>query len=252
MKSIRRSIWFLALLSISIIIANTVFAENPTVTEFEQTTKLADKLSIQPEDSVALLLEVIPAEPEIIYEEVDEVVYTLADTELYLEVDSDDSQQMLAHSTNLHRTGISEDWSRVEVSDEVFYVRNDQVATVTDQRLYDIDLIARTIHSEAGNQSEEGQRAVGSVIMNRKDYEGYGGSPTVEGVISFPNQFSSYKNSNWLAGYSDETYQIATEVYDGYTNLPREVRCFKSTYCEVEWSLEFYMQIGDHNFYYLP
>lgn len=133
-----------------------------------------------------------------------------------------------------------------------FYVRNDQVATVTDQRLYDIDLIARTIHSEAGNQSEEGQRAVGSVIMNRKDYEGYGGSPTVEGVISFPNQFSSYKNSNWLAGYSDETYQIATEVYDGYTNLPREVRCFKATYCEVEWSLEFYMQIGDHNFYYLP
>lgn len=133
-----------------------------------------------------------------------------------------------------------------------FYVRNDQVATVTDQRLYDIDLIARTIHAEAGNQSEEGQRAVGSVIMNRKDYEGYGGSSTVEGVISFPNQFSSYKNSNWLAGYSDETYQIATEVYDGYTNLPREVRCFKATYCEVEWSLEFYMQIGDHNFYYLP
>ena len=139
MKSIRRSIWFLALLLISIIIASTAFAENPTVAEFEQTTKLADKLSIQPEDSVALLLEVLPAEPEIIYEEVDEVVYTLADTELYLEVDSDDSQQMLAHSTNLHRTGISEDWSRVEVSDEVFYVRNDQVATVTDQRLYDID-----------------------------------------------------------------------------------------------------------------
>lgn len=120
MKSIRRSIWFLALLLISIIIASTAFAENPTGTEFEQTTKFADKLATQSEDSAVLLLEVIPAEPKIIYEEVDEVVYTLADAELYLETDSDDPQQMLAHSTNLRRTGISEDWSQVEVSNEVF------------------------------------------------------------------------------------------------------------------------------------
>ncbi|MCM1219792.1 MAG: cell wall hydrolase [Lachnospiraceae bacterium] len=123
---------------------------------------------------------------------------------------------------------------------------------VTDQRLIDIDLLARTIHAESGNQSEEGQRAVGSVIMNRLNYSGYGGSDTIEGVISFPNQFSSYHNDDWWGEYSDLTYQVATEVYDGYTNLPEDVRCFKATYCTVEWNLDFYQQIGDHNFYYLP
>lgn len=57
----------------------------------------------------------------------------------------------------------------------------------------DLDLIARVIRHEAGNQSLEGQMAVGNVILHRTQAKGFGG-PTVKGVLFAPNQFTGATN----------------------------------------------------------
>lgn len=62
-----------------------------------------------------------------------------------------------------------------------------------------IDLLARMIYSEAGNQSEEGKRGCAFVAKNRKDKNTteFGGN-TWEGVILKANQFAGMTTSNAL------------------------------------------------------
>lgn len=127
---------------------------------------------------------------------------------------------------------------------------NSETAEYTEEQLQDIDYLARIIYAEAGNQSTEGQRAVGSVVYNRWKGTGYGTSDTIIGVISFPGQFNGYQTEYWYAEYSSEIYQIAEEVYNGQTNLPSSVMNFKTNNCNVSWNLQVYKVIGDHTFYY--
>ena len=56
------------------------------------------------------------------------------------------------------------------------------------------ELICRIAYLEAGNQCVEGQRAVIEVILNRVIKAEWPG--TVEGVLSAPHQFSTWKNRN--------------------------------------------------------
>lgn len=56
------------------------------------------------------------------------------------------------------------------------------------------DLIARITFREAGNQSEEGQRAVVEVILNRLNSDRW--PNTVEGVLSQNRQFSTWAGRN--------------------------------------------------------
>ena len=59
-----------------------------------------------------------------------------------------------------------------------------------------IDLLARMIYSEAGNQTEEGKRGCAYVAKNRKDRnEKPFGYDTWEGVILKANQFSGMSTS---------------------------------------------------------
>ena len=62
-----------------------------------------------------------------------------------------------------------------------------------------IDLLARMIYSEAGNQSEEGKRACAFVAKNRKDKNAseFGGN-TWEGVLLKENQFVGMTTANAL------------------------------------------------------
>lgn len=62
-----------------------------------------------------------------------------------------------------------------------------------------IDLLARMIYSEAGNQTEEGKRGCAYVAKNRKDKntKEFGGD-TWEGVILKSGQFNGMSTSNAL------------------------------------------------------
>ena len=62
-----------------------------------------------------------------------------------------------------------------------------------------IDLLARMIYSEVGNQSEKGKRGCAFVAKNRKDRnETQFGGNTWEGVILKANQFAGMTTSNAL------------------------------------------------------
>ncbi len=80
------------------------------------------------------------------------------------------------------------------------------------------ELLASIIFCEAGNQSFEGQVAVGAVIMNRIASSAYPG--TLEGVIYQPGQFGP-AGSGWLdqvrsrAGYTASAMQAAEAALAG-------------------------------------
>lgn len=62
-----------------------------------------------------------------------------------------------------------------------------------------IDLLARMIYSEAGNQTEEGKRGCAFVAKNRKDRnETQFGGNTWEGVILKANQFAGMTTTHAL------------------------------------------------------
>lgn len=62
-----------------------------------------------------------------------------------------------------------------------------------------IDLLARMIYSEAGNQTEKGKRGCAFVAKNRKDRnEKQFGGDTWEGVILKANQFAGMTTSHAL------------------------------------------------------
>lgn len=83
---------------------------------------------------------------------------------------------------------------------------------------YDKELLASIIFCEAGNQSFEGQVAVGAVIMNRIASGAY--PNTIEGVVYQPGQFGP-AGSGWLdqirgtAGYSASAMQAAEAALAG-------------------------------------
>ena len=62
-----------------------------------------------------------------------------------------------------------------------------------------VDLLARMIYGEAGNQSEQGKRGCAYVAKNRKDKNTseFGGN-TWEGVLLKKNQFTGLTSSNGL------------------------------------------------------
>lgn len=249
----------LAIISVSHLVDTAADNRDRNITEVENlaTEDTPDKLVRSPEPAISeispqLTEEPSKVEPEITFQEIDDIVYTTDVVNLRTEPSTESEiYQTLNYSVNLNRVGYSEiGWSQVEVEESIYYISNDYIEVVTEERLNDIDLLARIIWAESGNQSLEGQRAVGSVVYNRWKYEGYGSADTILGVISYPGQFCGYQSSQWYADYSEETYIIASEVYDGHTNLPSNVKNFKTNSCSANWDLEVYRVVGDHTFYY--
>lgn len=81
---------------------------------------------------------------------------------------------------------------------------------------YEKDLICRIAFREAGNQCEEGQRAVMEVILNRVESDVW--PDTVEGVLSQPHQFSTWSGRNRV---SEEHIENMEEILDKvYTEEP--------------------------------
>ena len=73
-------------------------------------------------------------------------------------------------------------------------------------KVYDsLEMLAKCVQAEAGNQGLLGKRLVVDVILNRVDSNRF--PDTIEGVISQRGQFAVYPSMMSKANPDDETYQ---------------------------------------------
>lgn len=127
----------------------------------------------------------------------------------------------------------------------------------------DRDYAIRTMIGEAGNQSDEGLDAVGSVIMNRVRSGKYGDG--VRGVVLAPSQFEPWSTrSQELLGYSEDSpeYKRAAAAFDkvmakdhsdptsGATHfLNEKIVRERRNGSLPKWASGPSTRIGDHTFY---
>lgn len=79
----------------------------------------------------------------------------------------------------------------IEINDDPTLAKSRYADTIDGLTDYEKDLICRIAFREAGNQSEEGKRAVIEVILNRLNSDVW--PNTVEGVLSQSRQFSTWR-----------------------------------------------------------
>ena len=114
----------------------------------------------------------------------------------------------------------------------------------------DLLLLSRVIYRESGNQSLEGQMAVGNVVLNRVADPAF--PDTVEGVLAQKNQFSTYKSGVLRKTEPSAKSIIAAKlVLDG--GVVKETRgalffdCTNNSWAARNKQL--IATFGDHNFY---
>lgn len=92
----------------------------------------------------------------------------------------------------------------------------------------DLDWLAKIMHCEICDQGSEARRAVGTVVMNRVEWNEC--PDTILGVISQDNQFSPWGNGEIFdAEPCEYCKEAAIDVLvNGYRAFPREVRYFQS------------------------
>lgn len=129
--------------------------------------------------------------------------------------------------------------------------------TIYSNHLKDAQLLARLIHSEAGNQCEEGKIAVGNVVLNRMNYF----DRTLEDVIFENRQFCGVRTRAFLRPPSEEDYNIAIRVLSGETIIGPSVLYFanQKTASNRAWlrALKLFkagppFKIDNHTFYHDP
>lgn len=124
---------------------------------------------------------------------------------------------------------------------EVTTVQNSAVAASVDE----VTLLAALIQCEAGNESYEGQLAVGAVVMNRVRSGGYPG--TIYDVIyqsgQFPPAAKGYVANNIANGPKASCIQAAQEAINGVDNTGGAVH-----FCRAS-SGHAGVVIGNHVFY---
>ena len=136
--------------------------------------------------------------------------------------------------------------SAIENTKEMIGDKAEEVArqaALAQQQAYELELLASIIFCEAGNQSYEGQVAVGAVVMNRVNSTSY--PNTIEEVIYQSGQFTPAM-TGWLdrvrtsAGYTDAAMQAAKDALAG-ENPIGNCLYFDQGGCG--------MKIGDHFFH---
>lgn len=108
--------------------------------------------------------------------------------------------------------------------------------------------MAKTIYSEAGNQSLEGKIAVGNVIVNRVRSDRY--PNTVTGVIFQKNQFSGVLTDNFKVDPPEECVIAAKIALEG-TQIYHNVMYFNVAGMDT-WAKRnrpFLDKLGGHDFY---
>ena len=84
---------------------------------------------------------------------------------------------------------VNENTSKEPISTDPDIVDTEVVSPIDTYTLEDIDLMARIVRAEAGNQTFHGKRLVADVILNRVDSEEF--PDNVQDVIFQTNQFST-------------------------------------------------------------
>ena len=80
-------------------------------------------------------------------------------------------------------------------------------APVSDE---DVELIAKTVQAEAGNQDFTGKRMVAAVILNRVESQTF--PDDVEGVLSQKNQFSTFRYLNSIKATDEDVLAVQMEL----------------------------------------
>lgn len=138
-------------------------------------------------------------------------------------------------------------------------------APPTDEMIITKNIMARTIYAEGQSESEEGKRAIATVIYNR----GRGNPNTIVKVIQSPKQFSCWNSADsndWTnmkqgKGNSwEESQKIAQEMIDGtfspiaaydhYYN-PKKANPYWAYKDKAKTILRPYITIGNHRFFIL-
>ena len=108
----------------------------------------------------------------------------------------------------------------------------------------DLELLSTIIYCEAGNQSYEGQLAVGSVIMNRVASSSY--TIRISGVIYQSGQFSPVASGRFAHALAAGLGSHCTSAARAVLNGNRNVDCL---YFRIDNGLIDGLVIGDHVFY---
>ena len=109
----------------------------------------------------------------------------------------------------------------------------------------ELDLLARCVMAEAGNQEELGKRLVIDVILNRVDCELFAGQDTISDVIFAKGQFQVVSNGTiYKYTPTDDIYDLIREELVNRTN--QDVVYFRTgKYHSVGKP---YDKVGDHYF----
>lgn len=104
---------------------------------------------------------------------------------------------------------------------EIYYLMHPEERPFMEYTEEEAMALAKIVYSEARGGSDEHQRDVASVVVNRAMMN-YGGNSTIIGVITAPGQ---YVNSSRLASMSfdDKAYQNAIYVLENGPTLPSNV-----------------------------
>lgn len=109
----------------------------------------------------------------------------------------------------------------------------------------DLELLAKIVLAEAGNQSELGKRLVIDVILNRIDSDCWRDDDTIREVVTHPGQFQSYSNGMYLGQVPTE--EVCTLIIEELMNRTN----YDVTYFKTDGYFAGLPQIlkeGDHYF----
>lgn len=113
----------------------------------------------------------------------------------------------------------------------------------------EIELLAKIINAEAGNQPYEGMLAVGNVVLNRVESDGF--PDTIRGVIYQKGQFQPVSNGAINKPPSEEAIQAAKAVLEGVRVIDEDVIFFynpKISTSKWIFTRHVVFKIGDHAF----
>ena len=137
------------------------------------------------------------------------------------------------HEAEIIKPTLSEDPTGEPAADQ------DMQINITDT---DLDLMARCVQAEAGNQSLEGKTAAAEAMRNRMRRPEW--PDTMREVISQDGQFSVWATGAiWSAEPDDETLKAVQEALSGSTTIPEDYVYFNTSPIGSDC-----IKIGDHYF----
>ena len=113
----------------------------------------------------------------------------------------------------------------------------------------DLFWLARIIWAEAGNQSFDGQIAVGNVVLNRVNFPGNRFPDTIYGVIFQKNQFQPTDNGTIYNNPTPECWAAAKLALEGAKPVGDCLYFAALKECWAGYNRTFYCKIGGHYFW---